>query len=59
MPDNQIIPKGQQIGLIIFSSGKEFTLWPEPGTELSVDLNATTINLPVLGGADALKTAVG
>ncbi len=47
-PDDQIIPKGQQIGLMIFSSDKEFTLWPEPGTELTVDLESTTLTLPVV-----------
>ncbi len=47
-PDDQIIPKGQQIGLMIFSSDKEFTLWPEPGTELTVDLDETTLTLPVV-----------
>lgn len=50
MPDDQIIPKGQQIGLMIFSSDKEFTLWPEPGTELTVDLDGTQLILPVVGG---------
>ncbi|MBR9855613.1 MAG: X-prolyl-dipeptidyl aminopeptidase [Algicola sp.] len=50
MPDDQIIPKGQQIGLMIFSSDKEFTLWPEPGTELTVDLDNTELTLPVVGG---------
>ncbi|MBO0322700.1 Xaa-Pro dipeptidyl-peptidase [Muricauda sp. CAU 1633] len=50
MPDDQIIPAGQQIGLMIFSSDKEFTLWPKPGTELTVDLDGTTISLPVVGG---------
>ena len=50
MPDDQIIPKGQQIGLMIFSSDKEFTLWPEPGTELTVDLDRTQLGLPVVGG---------
>jgi X-Pro dipeptidyl-peptidase len=50
MPDDQIIPKGQQIGLMIFSSDKEFTLWPEPGTELTVDLDRTQLVLPVVGG---------
>lgn len=50
MPDDQIIPKGQQIGLMIFSSDKEFTLWPEPGTELTVDLDGTQLVLPVVGG---------
>src|SRR5690606_7178010 len=50
MPDDQIIPKGKQIGLMIFSSDKEFTLWPEPGTELTVDLDGTQLTLPVVGG---------
>lgn len=53
-PDDQIIPAGQRIGLMIFSSDAEFTLWPEPGTELQVDLAGTTISLPVVGGRDAL-----
>ena len=53
-PDDQIISAGQQIGLMIFSSDREFTLWPEPGTELSVDLDGTSIALPVVGGADVL-----
>ena len=54
-PDDQIIPAGQQIGLMIFGSDREFTLWPEPGTELTVDLNETTLTLPVVGGTEALK----
>jgi X-Pro dipeptidyl-peptidase len=58
MPDDQVIPKGQQIGLMIFSSDKEFTLWPKPGTELTVDLDATTINLPIVGGLEAFTNAV-
>lgn len=58
MPDDQIIPKGQQIGLMIFSSDREFTLWPKPGTELTVDLDATTINLPIVGGIEAFNNAV-
>jgi X-Pro dipeptidyl-peptidase len=53
MPDDQVISAGQQIGLMIFSSDKEFTLWPEPGTELTVDLDATTITLPVVGGKES------
>lgn len=58
MPDDQVIQKGQQIGLLIFSSDKEFTLWPAPGTELMVDLNATSITLPVVGGAGAFDQAI-
>ncbi|MDW5287479.1 Xaa-Pro dipeptidyl-peptidase [Formosa sp. PL04] len=56
-PDDQIIKKGQQIGLMIFSSDNNFTLLPKPGTELTVDLNGTTINLPVVGAEYSLKTA--
>ena len=58
MPDDQIIPKGQQIGLMIFSSDQEFTLWPKPGTELTVDLDRTYLNLPVVGGSETLKKAI-
>jgi len=58
IPDDQIIPKGQQIGLMIFSSDKEYTLWPTPGTELTVDLSATSIELPVVGGEEAYKKAM-
>ncbi len=56
-PDDQIIPPGQQIALMIFSSDREFTLWPEPGTELTVDLDATSLELPVVGGAEGLAEA--
>ncbi len=57
-PDDQVIPAGQQIGLMIFSSDREFTLWPEPGTELSVDLSETMLTLPVVGGKAALEQAL-
>ena len=53
-PDDQIIPAGQQIGLMIFSSDREFTLWPHPGTELTIDLDATTLTLPIVGGRDGV-----
>ncbi|MFS4483159.1 Xaa-Pro dipeptidyl-peptidase [Hyunsoonleella sp. 2307UL5-6] len=49
-PDDQIIKAGQQIGLMIFSSDKDYTLHPEPGTELTVDLDKTQLTLPVVGG---------
>jgi X-Pro dipeptidyl-peptidase len=58
MPDDQIIKKGQQIGLMIFSSDKEYTLHPQPGTELTIDLNATTLSLPIVGGVEAFTSAV-
>ncbi len=56
-PDDQVIPKGQQIGLMIFSSDKDFTLWPEAGTALTVDLDATSFELPIVGGPNAFGRA--
>lgn len=56
-PDDQVIPKGKRIGLMIFSSDREFTLWPPPGTELMVDLEKTSLRLPVVGGKDAFEKA--
>jgi len=56
-PDDQIIPVGQRLGLMIFSSDREFTLWPEAGTELSIDLDATSLELPVVGGRSAFNRA--
>ncbi len=56
-PDDQVIKAGQQIGLMIFSSDYEFTLWPEPGTKLTVDLEGTHLQLPVVGGQAAFQAA--
>jgi X-Pro dipeptidyl-peptidase len=57
MPDDQIIRAGQQIGLMIFASDKEFTLLPQPGTLVTIDLSGTSISLPVVGGRKALESA--
>ena len=57
-PDDQIIPAGKRIGLMIMSSDRDFTLWPKPGTELTVDLAGTTLRLPVVGGAQAWNDAI-
>ena len=57
-PDDQIIPAGQKIGLMIFSSDQEFTLHPKSGTRLTVDLKKTGLTLPIVGGSDALQRAI-
>jgi X-Pro dipeptidyl-peptidase len=56
-PDDQVIPKGQQIALMIFASDRNFTVRPDPGTELTVDLDATSLSLPVVGGLEAWEKA--
>ncbi len=57
-PDDQIIPAGEQLALMIFSSDRDFTLWPEAGTTLTVDLAGTSLELPVVGGAEAMAAAL-
>jgi X-Pro dipeptidyl-peptidase len=57
-PDDQIIPAGKRLALMIMSSDKDFTVWPQAGTELTVDLGETQITLPVVGGSSALARAV-
>src|SRR5690606_15071377 len=32
-------------------------LWPYPGTELTVDLDGTTLSLPIVGGLKALQSS--
>jgi X-Pro dipeptidyl-peptidase len=56
-PDDQLIPEGQQIGLMIFSSDRDFTLRPTPGTELTIAVDQTHLLLPVVGGQQALDKA--
>ena len=42
---------------MIFSSDRDFTLWPAPGTELTIDLDRTSLRLPVVGGEAAVDGA--
>lgn len=57
-PDDQIIKAGQQIGFMIFSSDKEFTLHPKAGTKLTIKLDKTLLTLPVVGGKEAFTKAM-
>ncbi len=54
-PDDQVIPAGARIGLMVFSTDPEFTLLPEPGTELTIDLAGSSVTLPVVGGEELLR----
>jgi X-Pro dipeptidyl-peptidase len=50
-PDDEFIPAGKRLGVMIMSSDKEFTLAPKPGTELTLDLAHSTFWIPIVGGA--------
>lgn len=56
-PDDQVIAAGEQLALMIFSSDRDFTLWPQAGTKLTVDLAGTSLELPVVGGDKAIVAA--
>jgi len=40
---------------MIFSSDKEYTLHPQPGTELTVDLDGTMLTLPIVNGENGIS----
>ena len=58
-PDDQIVPAGERIALMVFASDKEFTLQPKPGTKVTIDLAGTSLELSVVGGQSAYTTATG
>ncbi len=58
-PDDEFIPAGKQLAVMIMSSDAEFTLWPEPGTELSVDLAHSYFTIPIVGGKTRVVSAGG
>lgn len=58
-PDDQIIPAGKRIALMIMSSDHDFTLYPKPGTKLTVDLAKTIISIPIVGGSLGFAGAIG
>jgi X-Pro dipeptidyl-peptidase len=45
-----MIAPGKKLGLLIMSSDRNFTLWPAPGTQLTIDLSKTALTLPIVGG---------
>ena len=57
-PKDQVIPAGKRIALMILSSDHDFTLWPKPGTQLTIDLDSTRIQLPVVGGQTTYESAI-
>jgi X-Pro dipeptidyl-peptidase len=56
-PDDQTIPAGKQLAVMVMSSDREFTLWPQAGTQLTLDLARSTFTIPIVGGTGALTKA--
>ena len=56
-PDDEFVPAGKRLAVMIMSSDREFTLWPRAGTDLMIDLAHSTFSIPIVGGAGALGKA--
>jgi X-Pro dipeptidyl-peptidase len=56
-PDDEFVPAGKRLAVMIMSSDREFTLWPRAGTELTVDLAHSSFSIPIVGGRSALNKA--
>jgi len=56
-PDDEFVPAGKRLAVMIMSSDREFTLWPRAGTELTVDLAHSSFSIPIVGGRSALSKA--
>ncbi|MFC7344043.1 Xaa-Pro dipeptidyl-peptidase [Saccharopolyspora griseoalba] len=46
-PDDYVFEPGHRLGLVVLSSDHEFTLRPDPGTGLELDLSRTRLRLPI------------
>jgi predicted acyl esterase len=58
-PKDMVVPAGRRLAFMIISSDYEHTLRPAPGTQLTLDTAASTVELPLVGGAGALAEADG
>ncbi|MGW0249788.1 Xaa-Pro dipeptidyl-peptidase [Nocardia goodfellowii] len=58
-PHDYVLPPGHRLGIVVLSSDYEYTLRPEPGPGWTVNLSATRVTVPVVGGQLALNAAIG
>jgi X-Pro dipeptidyl-peptidase C-terminal non-catalytic domain len=58
-PKDIVIPAGRRLAVMILSSDNEHTLRPAPGTQLTLDTAASSVQLPIVGGGNALSAADG
>ena len=56
---DEIIPAGRRIGLMVFSTDRQYHIRPAPGAQVTLDLAGSSFNIPVVGGPTALAAASG
>ena len=54
VPHDWVFAAGRRIGVVIYSSDRQFTVRPATGTELAFNTQASSITLPIVGGVAAL-----
>jgi X-Pro dipeptidyl-peptidase len=54
-PDDHVFGAGHRIGLVVVSTDHDYTIRPKPGTKLTLAPAQSSISLPVVGGAAALR----
>ncbi|WP_019816428.1 Xaa-Pro dipeptidyl-peptidase [Saccharomonospora saliphila] len=58
-PQDYLLSPGHRLEFVVLSSDHDFTLRPEPGTGLAVDVTRTSVTVPVVGGEPTLRAAFG
>jgi predicted acyl esterase len=54
-----IVPAGRRLGLMVFSTDRQYTIRPAAGTQMTLDLAGSSFSIPVVGGSKAFATATG
>ncbi|MBL7253125.1 CocE/NonD family hydrolase [Paractinoplanes lichenicola] len=53
-PEDYVFKAGHQIGVALLSTDYDYTLRPLPGTQITIDPTASRLDLPIVGGRQAL-----
>jgi X-Pro dipeptidyl-peptidase len=56
--NDYVFQPGHRIAAVIMQSEEDFTILPPAGNEMAVDTTSTVFSLPVVGGAEALASAM-
>jgi X-Pro dipeptidyl-peptidase len=58
-PNDHVFTRGHRIGLVVMSTDADFTLRPPAGSILSLRTHQTKLKMPMVGGTDAVRRALG
>jgi X-Pro dipeptidyl-peptidase len=58
-PKDSVVAAGRRVGIMVISSDNEYTVRPAAGTQLNLNVGASHVSIPVVGGAAALAAALG